>query len=56
MAYYRLYFLDHEDRITNAVELDCDPDEEAIAAAQGHAAGCKIEVWQERRKVGAFGH
>jgi hypothetical protein len=55
VVYYRVYFLDHKDRITDAVELDCDTDEEAIAAAEGHATGRKIEVWQQGRKVGVFG-
>ena len=54
MAYYRLYFLDHEDRITEAVDFDCDSDEEAIAVARGRAGGRKIEIWQEGRKVGMF--
>ena len=41
---YRLYFLNHEDRITDAADLDCDSDEQAIAEAQGYIAGYKVEV------------
>jgi len=52
---YRLYFLNHEDRIIDAADLDCDSDEQAIAEVQGYTAGYKIEVWQRHRKVGVFG-
>jgi hypothetical protein len=55
VTYYRLYFFNHLDRTTDAAELDCDSDEQAIAEAQGYATGRKIEVWQQGRKVGAFG-
>lgn len=54
MAYYRLYFLDHSDRIADAADIDCVTDERAIAAARGQATGHKIEVWQRDRKVGLF--
>jgi hypothetical protein len=44
MTDYRLYFLNREDRIIDAADLDCDSDEQAIAEAQGYTAGYKIEV------------
>jgi hypothetical protein len=54
MAYYRLYFFDHDNRMTDAVCLYCNTDEKAIAAARAQGDSHKIEVWQERRKVGVF--
>jgi hypothetical protein len=51
---YRLYFLNHDDRIVDAADLDCNSDEQAIAEAQGYVIGYKIEVWQRDRKVGGF--
>jgi hypothetical protein len=54
VAYYRLYFLDHEDRIADAAELDCDTDEQAVAEGQDHAAGRRFDIWQEERWVGVF--
>jgi hypothetical protein len=55
VTYYRLYFLNHDDRIVDAADLDCDSDEQAIAEVQGYVAGYKVEVWQRYRKVGVFG-
>jgi hypothetical protein len=50
----RLYFLNHENRITNDRDVECDTDEQAVAAARNIADGCRIEIWQRNRRVGIF--
>jgi hypothetical protein len=50
----RLYFLNHENRITNTADIECDTDEQAVAAARKATDGCRIEIWQRNRRVGIF--
>jgi hypothetical protein len=52
VAHYRLYFLDAANNITHAVDVDCDTDEQALAAAQDQAQNGKIEIWRGKQKVG----
>jgi hypothetical protein len=52
--HYRLYFLDHDNKIADAVDVDCETDEQAIAAAREKTNGRRIEIWQRRRRVGVF--
>ncbi|MFN3521991.1 MAG: hypothetical protein ACK4YQ_07055 [Phenylobacterium sp.] len=56
MKAYRLYLLNSDDRITDAVEGVFASDAEALAKAQ---ASCKdhhaIEVWSGARLVGRLG-
>lgn len=50
----RLYFFDHENRITNTIDIECDTDDQAVAAARMKADGCRVEIWQRNRRVGIF--
>jgi hypothetical protein len=50
----RLYFLNYENRITNTLDIVCDTDEQAVAAARTKADGYRIEIWQRNRRVGIF--
>ena len=52
--HYRFYFLNQANRITDAVDLDCDTDEQAVATGREQAAGRRIEIWQRYRRVGVF--
>lgn len=52
MVRYRLYLLDTKSKITGAVEVECNADEQAFAAARDLDHGGKIEIWQGRRRVG----
>ena len=52
VVHYRLYFLNAVNHITHAVDVDCDTDDQALAAAQEQAHSGKIEIWQGQRKVG----
>ena len=54
MLSYRLYFLDREDRITSAVELECASDDDALRAVGTHVDGRPMELWQQGRKVCKF--
>jgi hypothetical protein len=51
VTYYRLYFLDNARHIRQAVELQCDTDEEAIAEAKAKADGRELELWNRERLV-----
>jgi hypothetical protein len=51
---WRLYFLNHENRITTTADIECDTDEQAVAAARKAADGYRIEIWQRNRRVGVF--
>jgi hypothetical protein len=52
VTHYRFYFLNDENEITNAVDVECDTDEQAVAAARSRANGGNIEIWQAKRKIG----
>lgn len=51
MSYYRLYFMNSENRISRFVELFHDRDDEAIEDARTHAAGAAMELWNQDRFV-----
>lgn len=51
MTYYRLYVLDRDDRVDQAVELHCPSDDEAEAFARGHDHGAAMELWSLARLV-----
>ena len=48
---YRLYFLDRDGRFCGVVEIECDDDVEAIAAADRQRQGQATELWERARKV-----
>jgi hypothetical protein len=56
MKSYRLYLLNQEDRVTDALEVLFENDDEALAkarkAGQQHYA---VEVWNGGRLVGRLG-
>ena len=52
MADYRLYFLNANNRIVRAEDLDCADDAAAVAAAQALDHAASIEIWNRRRLVG----
>lgn len=51
MSYYRLYFLNSEDRISRFVELLRDCDEEALDEARALSSGQNMELWNQDRFV-----
>jgi len=51
VAHYRLYFLDRQDHIRQAVSLECADDEEALASVEEHRDGRTVELWQGVRRV-----
>jgi hypothetical protein len=53
MPNYRIYFLDAAGRIASATEVDCDTNEDALAAAKRQLdADAFAEVWQLGRCLG----
>jgi hypothetical protein len=50
--HYRLCFLNAKRKITDTVDVACDTDEQAFAAARDQAYEGKIEIWQGKRRVG----
>jgi hypothetical protein len=51
MCGYRLYFLDRDDHIHSAINLDCADDDQAVALAHEHHDGAPMELWQGARLV-----
>jgi hypothetical protein len=54
MAGYRLYFMDEQDHIAQAIELECEDDLKAIRAAEQHLDGREVELWRRARVVMRF--
>jgi hypothetical protein len=54
MAGYRLYFMDKQDHITEAVELECEDDSHAIRQAEPYLDGREVELWRRARVVMRF--
>jgi hypothetical protein len=54
MAGYRLYFMDKQDHITEAVELECEDDSHAIRHAEPYLDGREVELWRRARVVMRF--
>jgi hypothetical protein len=52
LAAYRIYLLDDAGKIANAVDVDCDNDQEALRIAATIAQGGRSEVWQGTRCLG----
>lgn len=55
VAYYRLYFLSADGRISDVVELHCDTDRDALAEAESRREGRPTELWNEQRFVALLG-
>jgi len=51
MAYYRLYFLSEDDRITSVEELHCADDASAIARSKTRSRGGPMQLWNLGRHV-----
>ncbi len=51
MSHYRLYFLDRNDHIRHALDIECQDDTEAIELVEGHRDGRTMELWQGARRV-----
>jgi len=51
MPHYRLYTLGRGNRISQAVDLDCETDAEAIEKARALYPRDPIELWQGKRLV-----
>ena len=52
MAHYRAYFLQRDNSISTAIDLDCESDGHAIETITGMGSADPIEVWQGTRRVG----
>jgi len=48
------WILNAANEITDAVDVDCETEAQAFAAAWDLADGGKIEIWQGKRKVGVW--
>ena len=54
MAFYDLHFVDHADNVFDALQLEHDADEAAIAEAHRlnvRSIGNGFDIWQGRRLV-----
>jgi hypothetical protein len=53
MTYYRIYMLDHKNRIVTGSDADCPNDAAALAwAATTLGTDARAEVWQSTRCLG----
>jgi hypothetical protein len=52
MPYYRLYLLNTDGRILHASEAEVENDAAGIMRARSIGHPDKVEIWQEKRKVG----
>jgi hypothetical protein len=53
--HYRLYFLDANNHIQRALDLECEDDTHAIQQARAHVHPRGKELWQGARMVMACG-
>lgn len=50
---YRIYILDKEGHIAApSIDVDCENDDEALAAARKHLIQQPVEVWLGARRIG----
>jgi hypothetical protein len=54
MAYYRLYFLNSDNRILRSQPFDSETDLDAEAAARHHVGDLAIELWDKDRRIIRF--
>ena len=51
MGHYRAYILNRENRIMEAVDLDCADDADATESAKRLVEGHDVELWKDARVV-----
>jgi hypothetical protein len=51
---YRAFLVNAAGRIYFAHVLDCETDEQAIAAAQKYVDGTGVQLWDRSRKIAEF--
>jgi hypothetical protein len=51
---YRAFLVNPDGRIHAAHVLNCETDEQAIAAAQKYVDGCGVQLWDQGRKIAEF--
>jgi hypothetical protein len=51
VAWYRLYFFNSKDRISRALDIECDDDGAAVSELRRHKTSFPVEIWQEARLV-----
>ena len=54
MASYRLYLLNDDGHIVDAVEFELEDDRAAEAEANRHLGGRPAELWNQKRPVRTF--
>ena len=54
MHFYRLYYLDHRDRVNGCHLIACEDDEAAVKLARADTFRCPKEIWDGPRKVVAL--
>lgn len=55
MLYYRLYYYDGANRITQAHEFEAPGDKDAIKIAEARREGRKMDLWNRSRRVHCWG-
>ena len=53
-GWYRIYFLDKDDHIRRAVNIEATSDKDAVAAAQDQNHPFKVEIWQGPHLIGTI--
>jgi len=56
MSDYRVYTIGRDGRFSNAVNIECDDDQEAIEKARQAIGGHDVELWQRDRFIARFSH
>jgi hypothetical protein len=54
MASYRLYHLNDDNKIVEAVDLEFATDEEAISSVDGLKTGRAMELWKGNKRIKVF--
>ena len=51
MPHYRAYFLQRDNSISSALDLDCRDDAHAIETVTGMGRADPVELWQGARRI-----
>jgi hypothetical protein len=51
VLHYRIYFVGADGHFTDAAEVTCGDDEQAVETAEGIARGKRVELWSGHRRV-----
>ena len=54
MQRYRIYFLDENGHISNAIDMECADDEQASECAKKFLSGRDAELWHEDRLIATY--